>query len=67
VVAPLDIDALRHERGRRSGHDMRAHLRSEAHAYLATGRLEPAGGAAEGYTLAAIEQRIRAAKARLDE
>jgi predicted amidohydrolase len=67
VVAPLDIDALRHERGRRRGHDMRAHLRSEVHAYLATGRLEPGGGAAEDFTRAAIEQRIQAAKEHLDE
>jgi len=67
VVAPLDIEALRRERGRRRGHDMRAHLRSEAHTYLATGRLEPAGAAASDLTRAAIEQRIRTAKARLDE
>ena len=67
VVAPLDIGALRHERARRSGHDMRAHLRSEAHDYLATGRLEAGGAAASDFTRATIERRIRAAKARLDE
>ncbi len=35
VVAPIDVDALRAERARRHGHDMRAHLRSEVHTYLA--------------------------------
>lgn len=34
VVAPIDIRALRDERERRIGHDMRAHLRSEVHDYL---------------------------------
>ncbi len=33
VVAPIDIRSLRDERRRRVGHDMRAHLRSEAHSY----------------------------------
>jgi predicted amidohydrolase len=31
VVAPIDLDALRAERRRRSGHDMLAHLRPEAY------------------------------------
>ena len=31
VVAPIDIEALRHERARRIGHDMIAHHRSELH------------------------------------
>ena len=31
VVAPLDIGSLRHERNRRRGHDMLAHLRTEAY------------------------------------
>jgi predicted amidohydrolase len=34
VVGPIDIELLRAERGRRVGHDMRAHLRSELHTYL---------------------------------
>ena len=34
VVAPIDLAALRAERARRVGHDMRAHLRSEIHDYL---------------------------------
>ncbi len=31
VVAPIDVGSLRHERERRLGHDMRAHLRTEAY------------------------------------
>jgi hypothetical protein len=31
VVAPLDVGALRHARQTRSGHQMLAHLRTEAH------------------------------------
>jgi predicted amidohydrolase len=31
VVAPIDIDALRHERQTRTGHHMLAHLRTEAY------------------------------------
>jgi predicted amidohydrolase len=31
VVAPIDIDALRHERATRRGHHMLAHLRTEAY------------------------------------
>jgi predicted amidohydrolase len=34
VVAPIDIAALRGERRRRRGHDMRAQLRTEIHGYL---------------------------------
>lgn len=34
VVAPIDIRALRDERIRRRGHDMRAHLRPEMYTYL---------------------------------
>lgn len=43
VVAPIDLDALRYERQRRRGHDLRAHLRSEAYDYLDEPRL-PRGG-----------------------
>ena len=64
VVAPIDIGALREARGRRLGHDMRGHLRSEIHTYLDRGRLAPAGAARiddEG-----LRARIRAAKDGLD-
>ncbi len=42
VVAPIDIAALRGERQRRRGHDMRAHLRTEIHDYLNRPHLPPA-------------------------
>ncbi|MCI0630242.1 MAG: hypothetical protein L0Y44_06260 [Phycisphaerales bacterium] len=44
VVAPIDVGALRQERKRRVGHDMRAHLRSEVHPYMRKRYLAPAGG-----------------------
>ena len=34
VVGPIDVQALRRERERRIGHDMRGHLRSEMHGYM---------------------------------
>jgi predicted amidohydrolase len=34
VVGPIDLAALRDARDRRTGHDMRAHLRTEAHPYM---------------------------------
>src|SRR5688572_11579854 len=43
VVAPIDVSALRRERERRIGHDMRAHRRSEIHPFLKQGNLGPAG------------------------
>ncbi|MHC4957708.1 MAG: nitrilase-related carbon-nitrogen hydrolase [Planctomycetota bacterium] len=42
VVAPIDIDALRTERRRRVGHDMRGHLRSELHDYISRPHLPAA-------------------------
>jgi len=63
VVAPVDIDALRHERERRSGHDMRAHLRTGMYTYLEAERLSPAG--AQPITKEAIDSRIRQGKQRL--
>lgn len=78
VVAPIDIEQLRAERARRRGHDMRAHLRSEAHTYLSQPHLAPgmkppsrgdasiALGARPGaIDIASIEARIRSAKERL--
>lgn len=62
VVAPINVDALRTERERRLGHDMRGHLRSEIHPYLSGSFLRPSG------TELSIEnnnERIRAAKKRL--
>jgi formamidase len=63
VVAPIDIAALRHERERRAGHDMRAHLRSGMYPYLQAERLPPAD--AHPVTMEAIRDRIRQGKKRL--
>lgn len=63
VVAPIDLAALRHERSRRRGHDMRAHLRSGAHPYLGRDFLAPGGG--EPPSIGGLNQRIAAAKAKL--
>ena len=43
VVGPIDLGALRQERDRRLGHDMRGHLRSEVHTYLGDPKLPRAG------------------------
>ncbi len=43
VVAPIDLAALRAERDRRVGHDMRSHLRSDIHTYAGQPWLPPAG------------------------
>ncbi|MCP3902621.1 MAG: nitrilase [Planctomycetes bacterium] len=65
VVGPIDIDRLRAERGRRAGHDMRSHLRSEMHPYLRQPWLEPAGG--HPITVDDLRKRIAAAQRRVAE
>jgi predicted amidohydrolase len=65
VVAPINIEALRRERVRRLGHDMRAHLRSEAHPYLGSAQLAGGGTDASSFARSAIETRIREAKVKL--
>jgi formamidase len=65
VVAPIDVEALRAQRQRRVGHDMRAHLRTEVHPYMKGSFLEAAGANAQPLTGAAIRQRIADAKERL--
>jgi formamidase len=63
VVAPIVVVAWRAARARRAGHDMRSHLRSEVHGYLAKSWLAPGG---EGVIdNAGIEGRIRRAKRKL--
>ena len=57
VVAPIDLVALRAERERRIGHDMRSHLRSELHTYLNESRLPGAG--TDGHPLTGEEIRSR--------
>jgi predicted amidohydrolase len=60
VVAPIDIERLREERGRRRGHDTRAHLRTEIHGYQRRAYLAPAGGAVA--TIDELDRRIAEAK-----
>ncbi|MHC4946641.1 MAG: nitrilase-related carbon-nitrogen hydrolase [Planctomycetota bacterium] len=63
VVGPIDLAALRAERARRLGHDMRAHLRPEVHPYLAEPGLAPAGE--HPIDLEQLRRRIREAKQRI--
>ena len=65
VVGPVDIAALRSERERRRGHDMRSHLRTEAHTYLNQPILSAATG--DPISIESIDHRIAAAKNRLAE
>jgi hypothetical protein len=60
VVAPIDLDALRAERARRSGHHMPAHLRTEAYPVYLRSVYPPAVGAP--HTVADNEARIAEAK-----
>ncbi|MHC4953697.1 MAG: nitrilase-related carbon-nitrogen hydrolase [Planctomycetota bacterium] len=60
VVAPIDIAALRAERKRRVGHDMRSHLRSEAHDYLRQTRLP--GASHHPLSIESIRARIEKAR-----
>lgn len=66
VVGPVDLDALRAERIRRRGHDMRAHLRSEIHPYLGKPVL-PRQAPGETISIAGLDERIGRAKGRLGE
>ncbi len=64
VVGPIDLAALRTERGRRRGHDMLAHLRTEAY----TGYRQPiypAGQGAAGLSIEGNERAIAEGKKRL--
>ncbi len=63
VVAPIDVGALRAERQRRIGHDLRAHLRSELYTYLDRQHLAPGGS--EPPSIAGLRQRIAEAKGRI--
>ena len=60
VVAPIDLDALRAERTRRTGHHMPAHLRTEA--YPVYGRPVYPPGAGAPNTVADVEARIARGK-----
>ncbi|MCG6872323.1 MAG: nitrilase [Gammaproteobacteria bacterium] len=65
VVAPVDVVTLRRERERRRGHDMRAHLRSDAHPYLQQEYLPRPGNEDHPLEISTLEKRIRDAKKRL--
>lgn len=62
VVAPVDLTALRAERQRRVGHDMRTHLRPEAYDYWRQPRLAPADE--HPITIESLRHRILAARNR---
>lgn len=64
VVAPIDLAALRAERERRIGHDMRSHLRSELHTYLGESRLPGAGAGGHPLTGDEIRSRIQQGRER---
>jgi formamidase len=63
VVAPLDVAALRRERARRAGHDMRAHMRTGIHTYMDRDMMDPAGGGE--ITVESLKARIDVAKQKL--
>ena len=62
VVGPIDIDALRAERARRTGHHMLGHLRTEAYPVYRRPGYPAARGAPE--TVADVEARIAEGKRR---
>jgi len=49
VVAPIDISAVRHERAQRSGHQMLAHLRTDAYSVYSAPRYPPLRSAELSY------------------
>ncbi len=65
VVAPIDLDALRGERLRRRGHDMRAHLRTEIHDYLSRPHLPPSDRTP--ITREDVERRIRRGRSSIED
>lgn len=56
VVAPINIAALRQERARRRGHNLRAHHRSSAYTYGQRDYLAPSS---EEHSIEDLERRIR--------
>jgi formamidase len=62
VVAPINVTALREERERRAGHDMRGHLRSKIHPYMNQDYLASAG---PDISIETINARIKSAKREL--
>ena len=66
VVAPIDIEALRAERQRRVGHDLRAHLRTDVHSYMRGRYLAPSGNG-QAITGESIRQRVAEARREVEE
>ncbi|MCK4340670.1 MAG: nitrilase [Phycisphaerae bacterium] len=62
AVAPIDLEALRAERQRRTGHDMRSHLRTEIHTYLGKSRFPAATDDDHPITCENIKRRIERAR-----
>src|SRR4051812_46103865 len=62
VVAPIDIDALRHERATRRGHHMLAHLRTEAYPVYGRHLYPPPSTANDPLSYEGNNARIDAAK-----
>jgi formamidase len=60
VVAPIDLAALRAERARRIGHDMRAHHRATAYPYVKLPGFPP--GTEQPITIESIRARIAEAR-----
>ena len=67
VVAPIDLHSLRAERQRRSGHDMRGHLRSELYDYLQQPWFPAASPDEHPLDAEGIRERIRRGKERTQE
>ena len=67
VVAPIALDALRAERHRRLGHDMRAHLRSELYDYLEKPRFPAASPDEHPLNGERMRARIRGAKGQTEK
>ena len=65
VVAPIDVSAVRHERQTRIGHQMLAHLRTEAYPVYGAGRYPPRTGHDAPLSYEENVQRIEQAKQRL--
>lgn len=66
VVGPIDLAALRHERQRRRGHQMLAHLRTEAYAAYARSIYPPHSAAAGPPSVESNEAQIRTGRQRFE-
>ncbi len=65
LVAPIDIDALRHERRTRRGHQTLAHLRTETYPMYGRG-FYPSRRGGQGLSVEGIDEAIAEAKSNLD-